>query len=35
MSEKTLDTFMNDPIEYFDSSITKMHMIARAELEEL
>lgn len=32
MTEKTLDSFMNDPIEYFDSSITKMHMIPRDEL---
>jgi hypothetical protein len=32
MSDKTLDTFMNDPIGYFDSSITKMHMIPRDQL---
>ncbi len=31
----SLDTFMNDPIAYFDGSITKMHMIPRAELEAL
>jgi hypothetical protein len=35
MTEKTLDTFMNDPIGYFDSSITKMHTLPRAELEPL
>src|SRR5262245_15461 len=32
---KDLDTFMNDPIAYFDGSITKMHGIARADLEAL
>ena len=32
---KTLDMFLNDPIAYFDSSITKMHQIPRDELEEL
>jgi hypothetical protein len=32
VAEKTIDLFMNDPIEYFDSSITKMHTIPRAEL---
>jgi hypothetical protein len=35
MTEKTLDTFMNDPIGYFDSSITKMHTLPRADLEPL
>ena len=35
MADKTLDLFMNDPIEYFDHSITKMHGIARAELSTL
>ncbi len=35
MTEKTLDTFMNDPIGYFDQSITRMHMIPRDELEGL
>ena len=33
--EKNLDCFMNDPIEYFDASITKMHTIPRRELESL
>lgn len=33
MPEKTLDTFMNDPIAHFDASITKMHTLPRAELE--
>ncbi|MDP6977958.1 MAG: hypothetical protein QF570_05055 [Myxococcota bacterium] len=33
--EKNLDCFMNDPIEYFDASITKMHTIPREELEAL
>jgi len=33
--QKTLDLFMNDPMEYFDHSITKMHTIPRAELEPL
>jgi hypothetical protein len=33
--EKTLDLFMNDPMEYFDHSITKMHEIPRDELEAL
>ena len=32
MAEKTLDLFMNDPIAYFDRSITKMHTIPRGEL---
>jgi hypothetical protein len=32
---KSLDTFMNDPMEFFDHSITKMHTIDRAELEAL
>jgi hypothetical protein len=35
MPEKTLDTFMNDPIAYFDHSITQMHRIPREELEAL
>lgn len=35
MSDKSLDLFMNDPIAYFDSSITKMHTIPRPELEAL
>ena len=35
MADKTLDAFMNDPIGYFDSSITKMHTIPRSELEPL
>ena len=33
--EKNLDSFMNDPIGYFDASITKMHEIPRDELEAL
>jgi acyl-CoA synthetase (AMP-forming)/AMP-acid ligase II len=32
---KTLDQFMNDPMAYFDNSITKMHTIPRDELEAL
>jgi hypothetical protein len=32
---KNLDTFLTDPIDYFDQSITKMHGIARVELEML
>ena len=36
MSEaKTLDQFMNDPMEYFDHSITKMHTLPRDQLEAL
>lgn len=35
MSDKTIDTFMNDPIAYFDHSITKMHQVPREELEKL
>jgi hypothetical protein len=35
VTEKTFDTFMNDPIEYFDHSITRMHTIPRDELESL
>jgi hypothetical protein len=35
MSEKNLDLFMNHPMEFFDHSITKMHTLARPELEEL
>ncbi|MEM7410930.1 MAG: hypothetical protein AAF430_11895 [Myxococcota bacterium] len=35
MGNRTLDTFMNDPIAYFDASITKMHMIPRDGLESL
>jgi hypothetical protein len=35
MTAKTVDTFRNDPIGYFDGSITKMHTIAAAELEAL
>jgi len=34
-AEKTLDCFMNDPMVYFDHSITQMHEIPRAELEAL
>jgi hypothetical protein len=32
---KTVETFMNDPIEFFDQSVTKMHSIPRDELEQL
>ena len=32
---KTVGTFMNDPIEFFDESVTKMHSIPRDELEQL
>ena len=32
---KTVETFMNDPIEFFDESVTKMHTIPRDELESL
>ncbi|MBW2268600.1 MAG: hypothetical protein JRH16_08485 [Deltaproteobacteria bacterium] len=35
MAEKNIDSFMNDPIDYFDGSITKMHMLPRDELEAL
>ncbi len=34
-SVKDLQLFMTDPIEYFDSSITKMHTIPRDELDSL
>ena len=30
-----LDLFMNDPMAFFDNSITRMHQIPRPELEEL
>jgi len=33
--EKTLATFMDDPMTYFDHSVTKMHTIPRRELESL
>jgi hypothetical protein len=35
MTDKSLDLFMNNPIEYFDSSITQMHMMPRTELSAL
>ena len=35
MTSQTLETFMTDPITYFDGSITKMHQIPRDELEAL
>jgi len=35
MTTKNLDLFMNDPIAYFDGSVTKMHRIPRGELEQL
>ena len=33
MAHPNIDTFMNDPIGFFDRSITKMHQIPRDELE--
>src|SRR6201988_5184622 len=33
MASRDVDTFMNDPIAFFDRSITKMHQIPRDELE--
>src|SRR5262249_4725140 len=33
MASRDVDTFMNDPIAFFDRSITKMHRIPRDELE--
>ncbi len=33
MAHPSIDTFMNDPIKFFDRSITKMHQIPRDELE--
>jgi hypothetical protein len=35
MASPNVDTFMNDPIGFFDRSITKMHQIPRDELEML
>src|SRR5262245_40783558 len=35
MTAKTVDLFRNDPIAYFDGSITKMHTVPREELEPL
>jgi hypothetical protein len=35
MAEKTVATFMDDPMGYFDCSVTKMHRLPRAELESL
>lgn len=35
MAEKSVATFMDDPIGYFDGSVTKMHSIPRAALEPL
>jgi hypothetical protein len=32
---KRLETFMNTPLAYFEESITKMHSVPRAELEEM
>jgi hypothetical protein len=32
---KSVETFMNDPIEFFDESVTAMHSIPRDELEQL
>lgn len=34
-TEKDVSTFMDDPIGYFDESVTKMHSIPRSELEPL
>ena len=33
MANSRIETFMNDPIQFFDRSITKMHQIPRDELE--
>jgi hypothetical protein len=35
VANSSVETFMNDPIAFFDQSITKMHQIPRAELEML
>jgi hypothetical protein len=35
MAEKTVATFMDDPMGHFDCSVTKMHRLPRAELESL
>ncbi|WP_433621225.1 hypothetical protein [Nocardia sp. CA-120079] len=35
MSKHTVVTFIDHPFEYFDQSVTKMHSLPRAELEEL
>ncbi|WP_063042169.1 hypothetical protein [Nocardia pseudovaccinii] len=35
MSKHTVVTFMDHPFDYFDESVTKMHSLPRAELEEL
>src|SRR5882724_1282841 len=35
MAEKTVAAFMDDPMGYFDGSVTKMHRLPRAELESL
>jgi hypothetical protein len=35
MTHRTLDNFMNEPIDFFAHSITEMHSIPRAELEAL
>ena len=32
MAEKDVATFMDDPMGYFDRSVTKMHRLPRAEL---
>jgi hypothetical protein len=34
-STRTVEQFMDDPITFFDESLTQMHSIARDELEEL
>src|SRR5215470_16129533 len=34
-SERSLATFMDDPMAYFDHSVTQMHSIPRPELEAL
>jgi hypothetical protein len=35
VTEKNVDLFRNDPIAYFEGSITKMHSIAATELDAL
>jgi hypothetical protein len=34
-AEKSPQTFMNDPLGYFDYSVTRMHSVPRADLEQL
>jgi hypothetical protein len=35
MADDTLRTFMDRPLDFFEESVTNMHGIPRAELEEL